>query len=141
MVEVDHDSDALARVSIVNYNGHVLLDTFVKPRGVITNYRSWVSGVYPSSMKNAMPYNEAREKAVGIMKDRIVVGHSLKHDFKVLNWEPLQHNMRDLITFKKFRDEANKHPKSLKKLTSEFLGKTIQTSAHSSVIDARAALG
>lgn len=115
MVEVDHVSDGLARVSIVNYNGHVLFDTFVRPRGTITNYRSWVSGVYPSAMKTAMPYKQAREKAIEILKDRIVVGHSLKHDFKVLNWEPLQHNVRDLITFKKFHDEEGKHPKSLKK--------------------------
>jgi RNA exonuclease 4 len=51
MVEVDHTSDGLARVSIVNYNGHVLMDTYVRPKGEITNYRSWVSGVYPQSMK------------------------------------------------------------------------------------------
>ena len=141
MVEVDHSSDGLARVSIVNYNGHVLMDTFVVPRGKITNYRSWVSGIYPSSMENAMPYNEARKKAIEILKDRIIVGHSLKHDFKVLNWEPLQHNIRDLVTFKKFQDVQKRHPKSLKKWTAEFLGKTIQTGSHSSVIDARAALG
>lgn len=140
MVEVDHTSDALARISIVNYNGHILLDTFVKPKGTITNYRSWVSGVYPHSMKTAIPYDEVREKAIEIMKDKVIVGHSLKHDFKVLNWEPMQHNVRDLITFKRFQDEG-KHPKSLKKLTLEFLEKHIQTAAHSSVVDARAALG
>lgn len=140
MVEVDHTSEGLARVSIVNYNGHVLLDTFVRPKGTITNYRSWVSGVYPSSMKKAMPYSEARDKALEILKDRIIVGHSLKHDFKVLNWEPLEHNVRDLITFKKFQD-VGRQPKSLKKLTLEFLEKSIQTGEHSSVVDARAALG
>jgi RNA exonuclease 4 len=141
MVEVDDHSDGLARVSIVNYNGQVLLDTFVRPKGKITNYRSWVSGVYPSSMKDATPYDEGRQKAVDILKDKIIVGHSLKHDFKVLNWEPLSHNVRDLITFNRFQDEVGHHPKSLKKLAAEFLEKNIQTGAHSSVIDARAALG
>jgi len=82
MVEVDHTSDGLARVSIVNYNGQILLDTFVRPKGTITNYRSWVSGVYPRHMKDAMPYDIAREKSIEILKDRIIIGHSLKHDFK-----------------------------------------------------------
>lgn len=33
MVEVDGYEDALAWVSIVNYNGHVLMDEYVKPEG------------------------------------------------------------------------------------------------------------
>ena len=115
MVEVDHTSNGLARLSIVNYNGHILVDTFVRPNGKITNYRSWISGVYPESMRNAIPYDEAREKAIEILSGRIIVGHSLKHDFAVLNWEPLQHNVRDLVAYKKFHDENNQ-VKSLKKI-------------------------
>lgn len=139
MVEVDHTSNGLARLSIVNYNGHVLIDTFVKPKGKITNFRSWISGVYPQSMKNAMPYDEARDRAIEIMSGRVIVGHSLKHDFKVINWEPLQGNVRDLATYKKYLDDNN-HVKSLKRLTNEFLGKEIQTGSHNSVVDARSAL-
>ena len=71
-----------------------------------------------------MKYDTARGKAIEILSNRIVVGHSLKHDFKVLNWEPLQHHVRDLITFKKFQDEHHK-AKALKKLTNEFLGKSL----------------
>jgi len=52
----------------------------------------------------------------------------------------MQHNIRDLITFKKFQDDLN-HPKSLKKLSLEFLEKKIQQGEHSSVVDGRAALG
>lgn len=35
------------RVSVVNYNGHVLYDKYVKPLGRVTDYRTWVSGVQP----------------------------------------------------------------------------------------------
>jgi RNA exonuclease 4 len=46
MVEVDRWSEGLARLSIVNYYGVVLIDKFVIPEGErVTNYRSWVSGV------------------------------------------------------------------------------------------------
>jgi len=54
MVEIDGFEDGLGRVSIVNFNGHVLLDTFVKPEGKITNYRTWVSGIHPKHMIGAM---------------------------------------------------------------------------------------
>lgn len=54
MVEIDGFEDGLGRVSIVNFNGHVLLDTFVKPEGKITNYRTWVSGIHPKHMIGAI---------------------------------------------------------------------------------------
>jgi len=59
MVEVDRNIDGLARVSIVNYNGHVLMDMYVKPEGHITNYRTWVSGITPYNLKGATPFKES----------------------------------------------------------------------------------
>ena len=43
--------DALARVSIVNYNGHTIYDKFVRPIDRVTDYRTWVSGVTPHNLK------------------------------------------------------------------------------------------
>ena len=37
----------LARVSIVNYNGHILMDKYVNPNRKIINYLTWVSGIKP----------------------------------------------------------------------------------------------
>lgn len=62
MVEIDRCADGLARVSIVNYNGQVLYDEYVRPEGRITNYRTWVSGVAPHHMNNAKPYKLAKEE-------------------------------------------------------------------------------
>ena len=45
MVGVEGNDDALARVSIINYNGHVLMDKYVRPVKHITDFRTWVSGV------------------------------------------------------------------------------------------------
>ena len=49
MVEIDRWGEGLARVSIVNYNGVILMDRFVMPPvgAHVTNYRTWVSGVTP----------------------------------------------------------------------------------------------
>lgn len=64
MVEVDRWGEGLARVSIVNYHGVVLLDKYVIPEGeMITNYRTWVSGVTPDHLrveKGAIHFQEAK---------------------------------------------------------------------------------
>jgi RNA exonuclease 4 len=42
----------LGRVSIVNWHGAVLLDTFVKPKERVVDYRTWVSGVSAEDLAN-----------------------------------------------------------------------------------------
>lgn len=42
----------LARVSIVNQFGHVLLDSYVKPTDQVTDYRTAVSGIRESDIVN-----------------------------------------------------------------------------------------
>jgi hypothetical protein len=42
----------LARVSVVNYHGAIMLDKFVRPREKVTDYRTWVSGVREEDLRN-----------------------------------------------------------------------------------------
>ena len=84
MVETDRWGEGLARVSIVNYHGHVLLDKYVIPEGNVTHYRTWVSGVTPQHLmpeNGAIPMKKAQKKAFKILEDKILVGHSINHDF------------------------------------------------------------
>ena len=46
---------ALARVSIVNFHGAVILDQFVRPREKVTDYRTWVSGVREEDLRSGEP--------------------------------------------------------------------------------------
>lgn len=52
----ENERSALARVSIVNYHGHLILDTFVRPKERVTDWRTWVSGVSAASMKTGMVF-------------------------------------------------------------------------------------
>ena len=53
MVGVAGIGEALARVSIVNYHGHVLYDKYVRPEGKVTDFRTWVSGITPFHLKES----------------------------------------------------------------------------------------
>jgi RNA exonuclease 4 len=45
--------DFLARVSIVNYYGNVLLDAFVSPTQRVTDWRTKWSGIRPADVLNS----------------------------------------------------------------------------------------
>jgi len=143
MVEIDRNSDGLARVSIVNYNGQVLYDEYVRPEGRITNFRTWVSGISPHHMHQAKPFSEAKSEVHALLKDKIIVGHSLSGDFRVLHLEEgvtvSRDKIRDTSKYKKYQSQHGQ-AQSLKVLTEKFLQRRIQSGSHCSVTDARAAL-
>lgn len=43
---------ALARVSMVNYYGALVMDEFVRPEEKVTDWRTWVSGIRPKDMQD-----------------------------------------------------------------------------------------
>jgi RNA exonuclease 4 len=79
------------------------------------------------------------------LKGKIVVGHSLTGDFRVLH---LEDGVTDIVNKEKVRDTSkykkyqNQHgqAQSLKVLTEKYLLRKIQSGSHCSVTDARAAL-
>ena len=48
----DGTESVLARVSLVNQHGHCIYDKFVKPREKVTDYRTHVSGIRPSNLRD-----------------------------------------------------------------------------------------
>lgn len=51
-VGLEGKENVLARVSIVNHFGQCLYDKYVKPLEKVTDYRTFVSGIRPSNLKN-----------------------------------------------------------------------------------------
>lgn len=132
---------ALARISITNYYGHIILDEFVKPKEKVVDWRTHVSGIKPEHMKQAISFEEAQRKCAEIIKGRILVGHALKHDLDALLLSHPRSMIRDTARHLPFRKKyAKGKSPSLKKLTKEVLKVQIQSGEHSSVEDARATM-
>ncbi|GLC37592.1 hypothetical protein PLESTB_001669900 [Pleodorina starrii] len=135
---------ALARVSIVNSSGAVLLDTFVQPNEKVTDYRTWVSGVRPSDLASGAPYDDVVQKVGDMVKGRVLVGHAIGHDLRALRLEEHPRSLlRDTAKYPGLMKElpgGRKVSASLKDLAATHLGLAIQQGEHSPVDDARAAL-
>lgn len=134
------ERSALARVSIVNYHGHILLDTFVLPKEKVVDWRTYVSGVRPSDMENAKTFEETQTLVSALLTNRILIGHSVQNDLDCLLLSHPRRSIRDTSCHPSFRALSGGRTPGLKKLAREILGVEIQGGEHSSVEDARATM-
>ncbi|KAH6632781.1 ribonuclease H-like domain-containing protein [Chaetomium tenue] len=129
--------DSLARVSVVDFHGKQVYDSFVKPRERVVDWRTHVSGVAPKHMAKARTFDEVQAQIADLLKGRIVVGHDVKHDLRVLELDHPWKMIRDTAKFSGFKKYANGPKPALRVLAQELLGVEIQTGQHSSIEDAR----
>lgn len=134
------EGSSLARVSIVDFHGRQVYDSFVLPKEKVTDWRTPVSGVSPGDMTSARTLEEVQSIVAGLMRGRIVVGHDMKHDFDALFLSHPRQQMRDTAHFSGFKRYATGSKPSLRTLANKLLGVDIQDGQHSSLEDARAAM-
>lgn len=133
----DEDRSVLARVSIVNFHGTQVYDSFVRPKEFVTDWRTHVSGVSPKHMATARTFEEVQADVETIWKGRILVGHAIKNDLEAMMLVHPKKDIRDTSKFSGFRKYSAGRAPSLKKLAKEILGIDIQEGEHSSIEDAR----
>ncbi|KAN0070342.1 Ribonuclease H-like domain containing protein [Elaphomyces granulatus] len=128
---------ALARVSIVNWNGDQVYDSFVRPKEKVTDWRTRVSGVSAKDMAYARSLEEVQRHVADIIEDTVLIGHAIKHDLNALLLSHPKCDIRDTSRHPPYRKFAGGSSPRLKVLAAELLGLSIQEGAHSSVEDAR----
>lgn len=163
-------SQVLGRVSIVNYEGNTIFDTFVHyPMPInITSTDEKYSGINRRDIdpqNGAQPFPEVQAHLVELLRDRIVIGHDIKHDLKVISINlpsyilrlqgatsprptPVTFAMtdrRDTQKYSGYRQYANPgcgadQAPSLKNLALKVLGRSIKQGRVSSVEDAIATM-
>jgi RNA exonuclease 4 len=131
---------ALGRVSLVDYHGRQVYDSFVRPVERVTDWRTHVSGLSPVDMVMARNFADVRAQIKELLKGRILVGHDLRHDLEALQLAHPDPAIRDTARFYGFKKYGNGPKPKLKTLAKEILGVDIQNGQHSSVEDARVAM-
>ncbi|PTB39815.1 3'-5' exonuclease [Trichoderma asperellum] len=134
-----HES-ALARISIVDFHGRQIYDSYVKPVERVTNWRTTVSGISQKEMRFARDFSEVQKEVDDIIKDKILIGHDIKHDLDALKLSHSPRNIRDTAKYPAFKKYGNGRKPALKVLAKEILGIEIQSGPHSSTEDARATM-
>ena len=106
----------------------------------VTDYRTAFSGIRPHNLgQDALPFKTVQSEVAEILKDRVLVGHSLYNDLQVLFLSHHHKKIRDTQKYKPFKKLCGGMP-SLKKLAATILNVTVQTGEHSSVEDAQTAM-
>eukprot|EP00586_Coscinodiscus_wailesii_P003221 CAMPEP_0172489498 /NCGR_PEP_ID=MMETSP1066-20121228/19530_1 /TAXON_ID=671091 /ORGANISM="Coscinodiscus wailesii, Strain CCMP2513" /LENGTH=367 /DNA_ID=CAMNT_0013257411 /DNA_START=84 /DNA_END=1184 /DNA_ORIENTATION=+ len=95
---------AVARVCIVNWDGVVILDTFVKVSEPVTDFRTFVSGVREEDLQSecAMEFVDCRLLVKNLLRDKILIGHALKNDLQALMIDHPWCDTRDTATYSPF---------------------------------------
>jgi RNA exonuclease 4 len=145
---------ALARVSIINWDNEIVLDTYVTVQEEVTDYRTFVSGIRPEHIESesAMGLEQVRALVASILKGKILIGHALENDLKAVGLQHPAWDIRDtakyapfMRTVQNFQEATAKDvlvPKKLKELVLEHLQRDIQVigKSHSPVEDSIAAM-
>ncbi|KAJ0118954.1 hypothetical protein J7T55_013210 [Diaporthe amygdali] len=131
---------ALARVSIVDFHGRQVYDSYVRPQERVVDWRTRISGIAPKHMATARDFADVQAQVGHLLHGRILVGHDLKHDLDVLILDHPRKDIRDTAKFSGFKKYGHGPKPALRVLAREILGVEIQTGQHSSIEDARVAM-
>ncbi|NXG91558.1 REXO4 exonuclease, partial [Stercorarius parasiticus] len=134
------EESIVARVSLVNQFGKCIYDKYVKPTEEVTDYRTAVSGIRPENINTGEDFKTVQKEVADILNGRILVGHALRNDLKVLFLDHPKKKIRDTQRYKPFKQRVKSARPSLKLLCEKLLNVQVQTSEHCSIQDAQAAM-
>ncbi|KAH8120573.1 hypothetical protein DFH11DRAFT_74416 [Phellopilus nigrolimitatus] len=131
----------LARVSVTDYRGNVLYDSFVRPTIRVEDYRTLVTGLQAEHLASAPHPAAVREQVSAIVRGKIVVGHSMWIHFSLLGMCHPAIDTRDVALFLPFhRTLSSSSVKPLKTLVSHLMRRKIGQGYEHPLEEARAAL-
>ncbi|XP_056587199.1 RNA exonuclease 4 [Triplophysa dalaica] len=139
-VGFDGEDSIVARVSLVNQFGKCVYDKYVKPTERVTDYRTKVSGIRPKDIENGEEVWTVQKEVAEILKGRVLVGHAIHNDLKILLLGHPKKMIRDTQKYKPFQERVKSGRPALRDLCKEILSVQVQKGEHSSVQDAQAAM-
>ncbi|KAI9433617.1 hypothetical protein F5148DRAFT_971362, partial [Russula earlei] len=71
------DIPMVARVSLADYRGNVVMDTLVRPTHHVTDYRTAETGLIAAHLTHAPSFREVQHRVSALIREKIIVGHNL----------------------------------------------------------------
>ena len=77
---------ALARCCMVDFEGEVIYDKYVRPKGFVTDFRTQWSGIRKQDLRagEAITLLECQQNVTALLKDKFLVGHALTNQKFIL---------------------------------------------------------
>lgn len=138
---------SLARVTLIDWHGDIIMDEYVQQQQEVSDYRTFVSGITPEMLQDAqMDFEACRQQVLELLEGKLLVGHGLKNDLRVLGITHPWQMTRDTAKYQPFMkvrfEDGILWPRGLKDLCQEKLNREVQVYGrpHCPKEDAMAAL-
>lgn len=144
MITTQHAKSRVARCTVVNQYGYIVLDVYVDPASRVLDYRTPWSGITRRTIDqarangNLWKFKDLQTHLLDLFRNRVVVGHNVRNDLDQLHFQKGSGIIA--IDTQKY-PEAGAQP-GLKNLLNNKFGMQIQqgSEGHDSVEDACASM-
>ncbi|KAI0094583.1 hypothetical protein BDY19DRAFT_879033, partial [Irpex rosettiformis] len=131
------------RVTVIDYRGFVLYDTYVRPTQPVSDYRVDQTGLTPQILSRAPPFPEVQQRVAHLLNNKILVGYALWELLSVMGLSHPAIDTRDVALFLPFRRSLRVRANQIvpmAALVSQLLGRNIGLHGDHPVEHARAAM-
>ncbi|KAH9835797.1 uncharacterized protein C8Q71DRAFT_797322 [Rhodofomes roseus] len=133
----------VARVTVVDYRGNILLDSLVRPTQPVSDHRTAETGLQQAALASAPTFIDVQRQVVMLIRDKIIIGYALWQFLSVMGLSHPAIDTRDIALFMPFRRSLRSRPNimiPLMTLVNRFMGRHIGLQGEVPVENARAAL-
>ncbi|KAI0343939.1 hypothetical protein BDW22DRAFT_1419045 [Trametopsis cervina] len=133
----------VARVTMIDYRGFVVYDTYVRPTQPVSDYRAAQTGLTPYTLARAPPFPEVQQRVANLLRDKLLVGYALWEFLSVMGLSHPAIDTRDVALFLPFRRSLRvraTHVVPLVALVNQLLARNIGLHGEHPVEHARAAM-
>jgi RNA exonuclease 4 len=95
----------LARVAVLGEDGRVIIDEYVAATERVTDYRTRYSGIRARDLVGAPRFENVRQRVAAVLRGKILVGHAVQNDLKVLDLPHPPALIRDTSVYPGLRKE------------------------------------
>ncbi|KAJ3536204.1 hypothetical protein NMY22_g6138 [Coprinellus aureogranulatus] len=116
----------VARVTLTDYSGYTILDTYVRPTYQVTDYRSSSTGLNHAHLQAAPSFSQVQDAVARSIHGNIIVGHRIWDFLSAVDLTHPAINTRDMALYRPLRKRLkSKCIVDLPTLMSWFLAKEI----------------